>query len=548
MATIVFTPSGTYKALVRMRGWPTTSKTFRLKRDAVDWARRTEDEMVRGVYISRTGSERMTLQEALQRYLAEVTPTKKPTTQRSESITAQHLIGFLGKYSMAALSSELVASYRDHRLAAGKANNTVRIELAMLSNLFTVAMQEWGLGLTHNPVATIRKPSPGKSRDRRLTGDEEQRLLDAVEAHSNPMLAWVVTMAIETGMRQSEIVNLRLQHVDLQSRVVRLFDTKNNSARTVPLTAAATAALKTAINNPLRPKETDLVFFGEPGRDGIRRPYQFAKIWGGIREAIGAKDLHFHDLRHEAVSRLVEGGLSDQEVAAISGHKSMQMLRRYTHLRAEDLVTKLDGLAKVRAVVFDVYGTIAAINDKRSPFARLLQIGALRGRTRTKEDSRTLMTNPWGLHEAAQFLGAELTAAEFDELEQDLEAELDSVTLYADVVPTIRALQRRGIKVALCSNLAKPYAAPITRLLPMPLDAYAWSFEHQAIKPDRSFYKQVCEKLMCSPNQVLMIGDTPCADVSGPREAGMQSLLLDRKATTNSKDKVYTLTGLLDLL
>lgn len=162
-----------------------------------------------------------------------------------------------------------MAAYRDHRLAAGKANNTVRIELALLSNLFTVAMQEWGLGLTHNPVATIRKPSPGKGRDRRLTGDEEQRLLDAVEAHSNPMLAWVVTLAIENGMRQSEIVNLRLPHVDLQSRVVRLSDTKNNSSRTVPLTAAATAALKNAINNPIRPKETDRVFFGEPGRDGI---------------------------------------------------------------------------------------------------------------------------------------------------------------------------------------------------------------------------------------------------------------------------------------
>lgn len=166
MASIVPTPSGTDKALVRMKGWPATSKTFRLKRDAVDWARRTEDEMVRGVYISRSGSERMTTQEALHRYLVEVTPTKKPTTQRSENITAGHLAAFLGKYSMAALSSELVASYRDHRLAAGKSNNTVRIELAMLSNLFTIAIQEWGLGLTHNPVAAIRKPSPGKGRVR----------------------------------------------------------------------------------------------------------------------------------------------------------------------------------------------------------------------------------------------------------------------------------------------------------------------------------------------------------------------------------------------
>jgi hypothetical protein len=123
-----------------MKGWPTVSKTFRLKHDAIDWARRTDDEMVRGVYISRSGSERMTLQNALQRYLEEVTPTKKPTTQRSEKITAQHLTRFLGKYSMAALSSELVASYRDHRIGAGKSNNTVRLELALLSNLFKIAI------------------------------------------------------------------------------------------------------------------------------------------------------------------------------------------------------------------------------------------------------------------------------------------------------------------------------------------------------------------------------------------------------------------------
>lgn len=342
MATFVKTDAGTWKAVIRKQGWPITSKTFRTKRDATDWARSAEDEMVRGVYISRAGAERLTVKEALERYLREVTPTKKPTTQRSEKITAEHLIGFLGKYSMAALSSDLVASYRDHRVAAGKSNNTVRIELAMLSNLFTIAIQEWGLGLTHNPVAAIRKPSPGKGRDRRLDTDEEKRLLEAVEQYSNPMLGWIVRIAIETGMRQSEILNLRKAQVDLASRVVRLADTKNNSARTVPLTAAATSALKSAIENSLRPKDCDLVFFGEPGKDGQRRPYQFAKIWTGIKETLGISDLHFHDLRHEAVSRLVEGGLSDQEVASISGHKSMQMLQRYTHLRAEDLVARLD--------------------------------------------------------------------------------------------------------------------------------------------------------------------------------------------------------------
>jgi hypothetical protein len=106
MATFVKTDAGTWKAVIRKQGWPITSKTFRTKRDATDWARSTEDEMVRGVYISRAGAERMTVEEALKRYLQEVTPTKKPTTQRSEKITAEHLMGFLGKYSMAALSSD----------------------------------------------------------------------------------------------------------------------------------------------------------------------------------------------------------------------------------------------------------------------------------------------------------------------------------------------------------------------------------------------------------------------------------------------------------
>jgi len=348
MATFVKTDAGTWKAIIRKQGWPITSKTFRTKRDATDWARSAEDEMVRGVYISRAGAERLTVKEAIQRYLNEVTPTKKPTTQRSEKITAEHLIGFLGKYSMAALSSELAAAYRDHRIAAGKSNNTVRIELAMLSNLFTVAMQEWGLGLTHNPVGAIRKPSPGQGRDRRLSADEQQRLMSAVDQHSNPMLGWVVRIAIETGMRQSEILNLKASQVRLDSRVVHLSDTKNKTARTVPLSTTATEALKCAIDNPLRPKDVELIFFGEPGKDGKRRPYQFNKIWAGIKEASGIVDLHFHDLRHEAVSRLVEGGLSDQEVAAISGHKSMQMLRRYTHLRAEDLVSKLDAIVTRR--------------------------------------------------------------------------------------------------------------------------------------------------------------------------------------------------------
>jgi integrase len=110
----------------------------------------------------------------------------------------------------------------------------------------------------------------------------------------------------------------------------------------VPLTLSAAEVFRNAIENPVRPDDTELIFSGAPGRDGIRRPYQFDRMWQAIKRKQGLKDFHFHDLRHEAVSRFVEAGFSDQEVSAISGHKSMQMLKRYTHLRAEDLVEKFD--------------------------------------------------------------------------------------------------------------------------------------------------------------------------------------------------------------
>jgi integrase len=227
-----------------------------------------------------------------------------------------------------------------------RSNNTVRLELALLGHLFTVAIKEWGIGLPFNPVSSIRRPAPGSGRNRRLTQEEQNCLLQAVDKYSNPMFGWIVRIAVQTGMRLSEIATLRVRQVDIQRRVARLEHTKNSSPRTVPLTAEATRVFTEALANPLRPVETELVFFGEPGRDGIRRPYLFEKAWTDAKRTAGLEDFRFHDLRHEAVSRFVEAGQSDQEVSAISGHKSMQMLKRYTHLRAEDVVQKLDRIAR----------------------------------------------------------------------------------------------------------------------------------------------------------------------------------------------------------
>jgi len=301
----------------------------------------------------------LTVAAAMKRYLADVVPSKRPTTQVADQKRSKILVKHLGKYSLTSLTPEVIARFRDMRLAGEdrkdadgnpipRSNSTVRLDLALLGHLLTIAIKEWGVNLPANPVTNIRRPAPGAGRNRRLSQEEESRLLAAVDQHSNPMMGWIVRIALETGMRWSEILTLRESQVDLKRRIVRLLKTKNTQPRTVPLTLSAVEMFRKAIANPVRPDDTDLIFSGAPGRDGVRRPYQFDRMWQAIKRKQGLKDFRFHDLRHEAVSRFVEAGFSDQEVSAISGHKSMQMLKRYTHLRTEDLVARIEEAAQRR--------------------------------------------------------------------------------------------------------------------------------------------------------------------------------------------------------
>ena len=151
IATITKTKSGKWRALSRLQGWPSVSKTFRIKRDAEDWSRTTEDEIIRGIYSPRSQSEKMTLSSAIKRYLKEVTPTKKASTQQREIGRSKLLDSSLGKYSLAALNSNIISDFRDSRLEDGKSNNTVRLELALLSHIYTTAIQEWNIGITSQP-------------------------------------------------------------------------------------------------------------------------------------------------------------------------------------------------------------------------------------------------------------------------------------------------------------------------------------------------------------------------------------------------------------
>lgn len=144
MATITKAPSGAWKAVIRRTGNPTIAKPFRVKRDAESWARTTEDEIIRGTYISRSHSEKTSIKSPLERYLKEVTPTKKASIQKAEHQRAKIIFERLGKYSLASLGAEHIAAFSDDRLGEGKSRSTVRLELALLGHLFTPSQSKNG--------------------------------------------------------------------------------------------------------------------------------------------------------------------------------------------------------------------------------------------------------------------------------------------------------------------------------------------------------------------------------------------------------------------
>jgi integrase len=232
----------------------------------------------------------------------------------------------LAEVSLSNLTSALFTAYREERLRVCKPE-TVRRELSILQHVFEVARKEWSVPLLSNPVADVRKPPAGKARDRRLN-DDEASLFEACQKCRNRTIEPVVRLAIETGMRRGELLSLTWNDVDLANRTLHIENTKNGHPRTIPLTGAAVRIIESI------PKSDDDRLF-PLSRNALRL------AWERTVKRAGVEDLHFHDLRHEAISRFFERGLSVPEVALISGHRDPRMLFRYTHLRAEDIAQKL---------------------------------------------------------------------------------------------------------------------------------------------------------------------------------------------------------------
>ena len=333
MASIQRNKSGNWESRIRKRGYPQQTATFDTKAQAREWANKIEDEIARGRFVDRREAESTTLGEALDRYLHEVTPQKRSADREKRNARVVH-ISKIAAMSMALIRSKHVSQFVQEQQERGVAANTIRLYLALISHLFTIARREWGMDSLENPVQFARKPRLPAGRDRRLSSKEEFELL----ASAVPDMRDAVVFAVETATRRGELARMEWQDVDLTAGTAAIRETKTGEPRTIPLTPRAGATLmQRLLANLLSGKSRNQVF---PWRDEGSISHAFADLCRELK----IEDLRWHDLRHEATSRLFERGLGLQEVAAITGHKTWTMLKRYTHPRAEDLARKLAAL------------------------------------------------------------------------------------------------------------------------------------------------------------------------------------------------------------
>jgi integrase len=339
-----------WRAQIRRRGMPSISRTFDLKADAEAWAREVERELQRGnVAALRDDAGRTTFAEIADRYAADVLPGLRGKSAGAYVRAARTRFGPLFLSSIRGVD---VADWASELSRSGLAAQTVIHHVNAVAAIFTYASKRLSIALpAGNPARSIPRPAQPKSRDRRLRAGEMDALLMAADSTKRtPELRQIITLAVETSMRLGELLGLEWRRIDLVRRTAHLVDTKNGESRTVALSSAALEALRAM---HALPRRMDGRVFSWAGADSFEKAWTRCKararaVYEADCAASGTKpdpaflaDLRFHDLRHEATSRLFEKGLGVMEVASMTGHKSLSMLKRYTHIEAEKLAKKL---------------------------------------------------------------------------------------------------------------------------------------------------------------------------------------------------------------
>jgi len=221
------------------------------------------------------------------------------------------------------LTTGVFANYRDDRLTQVGPQKVLH-ELNAFSVVLRAAKMDWDIPLRDIPLDHIRKPKIPPGRDRRLRDGEFEKLRETALNGQSPYIWNVIEFAIETAMRRGEIMSIEWHRIRWQDRIVHLPDTKNGYSRDVPLSARAIEILE------------------DQRKQRLKKPFPYGRgalthAWLKVISVSKIDNLHFHDLRHEAISRLFEKKLSVPEVALVSGHRDFRMLARYTHMKAENV-------------------------------------------------------------------------------------------------------------------------------------------------------------------------------------------------------------------
>ena len=348
----------TYRVMVRLKGHPPETGTFERKTDAKIWAAKIESAVREGRHFKDSEAKRHTLADLIDRYRKDVLPTKKTSTQGPQRIQLAWWYKKIGDKTLAECTPALIAEYRDllaeepipspakDPKKAGpvryRTPATVNRFLAVLSHAFTVAVKEYGW-VDSNPLLKVTKPKEPRGRVRFLSEDEtapdgtvisgeRTRLLKACQASKSPELYTAVVLSLSTGARQQEIMGLRWPQIDLARRVAILDETKNDERRVLPLAGLALTLLEERAKH--RRTDTDLVFPGrakpKPGQPW--KPLDLRAAFEAALRRAKVEDFRWHDLRHSAASYLAMNGASLPEIAAVLGHKTLAMVKRYAHL------------------------------------------------------------------------------------------------------------------------------------------------------------------------------------------------------------------------
>lgn len=348
MATIIkrITASGrvVHRARIRMHGYPEQNATFKTVKEAKDWSKITEAAIIEGRHFADKKAKRRTLAQAIDRYTDDNLPKLSSSEQANRARHLKFWKKHLGRMTLAHLCNDAEPirqakkklSRNKTKRGALRAPATINRYHASLSKLFTCTMR-WGWAAS-NPMRLIEKGREPDGRDRFLSEDELTALLKATAASRDPYLDIFVKLALTTGGRYSEVMGLTWANVSFDRATLTFRKTKNKESRTVPLVEPAMTAVATLYES--RRTDTDLLFaWSKPDR-----PKDIRRGWSNAIAAAGILDFTPHDLRHTCASYLAMNGASPSELAAVLGHKTLAMVKRYSHVsevHTADLVRKM---------------------------------------------------------------------------------------------------------------------------------------------------------------------------------------------------------------